>query len=1084
MTIPKRKEKADFFFKNDLELCRQNVSTRMPVNHQQDAINKLNEWFEAAEQPSGTIMVLPTGSGKTFTAIRFLCQGPISKGYKILWLAHTHHLLEQAYFSFLPENKNQGYEIGWISNSIENIGIRVVSGSPNNFKVDQIKESDDIVIATLQTITNAYKNKHPKLEKFLESACGKLIVVFDEAHHAPAPSYRKLLIGDDSQEIRESLRERFPEMYILGLTATPTYNDEEKRGWLKEIFPQEIIYQAQIKDLIFEKILANPHTIESETEIPLELDDMEYQRLVREYEKDIPQKMIKRLAENKNRNQYIVDTYVKNKNRYGKTIIFADRREQCEYLNKLLLDNGIRSDVMYSASGKERENINALEEFKNNNLEVIVNIRMLTEGTDVPNVDSVFLTRQTTSEILLTQMVGRALRGPRFGGTEDAHLVFFIDNWKQQINWAKWDPKTWGAKREMGEEPSINPPWDLISVKVIQGLIDKLGRGESINGSFFSSMPVGWYPTKFFKSNESENADGSDGKVNELILVFEDNKEGYGRLIDYLQGFNIEKFDDEEIKFEDCKDEINELCNKFFTPAEEQIDRDILKNIFRISLHIAQDRYNKAPEFLEFEDRDNYDLDMMAEEFIDADYGPRTVDQKLRELYEDKNQIWTTIYYTYDLFKSQFNSSVDWILKKKNGFIIDEITTEEQKLVEKLKSGTLDEKIGSCNDLMDIGTKDAIHEDTLELLIETSENDDNEKLREAAEYAVNKILLLELNPAQKRRIKKRDGYKCLCCGEDAKYLLQVDHINPRYFGVDNSDENLQTLCSICNGTKGTETIDFSKKVTNLEESELKFPDIEKIINELDYEKDYHIKDPKWWKKYLKRKINFIYRCGAIKSIFIEDKNNFHNWEIELHDGNNPEWIMSFIRKIKPYIQAIRKSNGLFGPGEIDVFESSDREQKISYLQDAVIVPAKLALDEYLEHSVYMCQPGRSFRPVDYFGFYFDGKISRYIPKILGKVEDVEFTLEGVENANLSKNTKRKLLSLLESLEKSDSVGRLGYRNKVIFLSSKDSKDTIKLKNEIINDTKSKAGKSTAFTQNQRYVMVRKLMKNPKKTSEL
>ena len=41
---------------------------------------------------------------------------------------------------------------------------------------------------------------------------------------------------------------------------------------------------------------------------------------------------------------------------------------------------------------------------------------MLTEGTDVPDVDTVFLTRQTTSKILLTQMIGRALRGPKFGG--------------------------------------------------------------------------------------------------------------------------------------------------------------------------------------------------------------------------------------------------------------------------------------------------------------------------------------------------------------------------------------------------------------------------------------------------------------------------------------------------------------------------------------------------------------------------------------------------------------------------------------------------------------------------------------------
>jgi superfamily II DNA or RNA helicase len=47
---------------------------------------------------------------------------------------------------------------------------------------------------------------------------------------------------------------------------------------------------------------------------------------------------------------------------------------------------------------------------------VLINIKILTEGTDIPDVQTVFITRETTSDILLTQMIGRALRGPRMGG--------------------------------------------------------------------------------------------------------------------------------------------------------------------------------------------------------------------------------------------------------------------------------------------------------------------------------------------------------------------------------------------------------------------------------------------------------------------------------------------------------------------------------------------------------------------------------------------------------------------------------------------------------------------------------------------
>jgi DNA or RNA helicases of superfamily II len=149
----KTKEKADFLFYADLDECRDQLSTRRPVKHQESAIYKLNDWFKSNEFPAGTIMVLPTGSGKTFTAVRFLCQKPLSDGYKVLWLAHTHHLLEQAFYSFIPKDKTKGgYEVGFIQNK-DDIKIRVVSGASNNFNVNQIKKTDDIIIATLQTIT-------------------------------------------------------------------------------------------------------------------------------------------------------------------------------------------------------------------------------------------------------------------------------------------------------------------------------------------------------------------------------------------------------------------------------------------------------------------------------------------------------------------------------------------------------------------------------------------------------------------------------------------------------------------------------------------------------------------------------------------------------------------------------------------------------------------------------------------------------------------------------------------------------------------------------------------------------------------
>ena len=70
-----------------------------------------------------------------------------------------------------------------------------------------------------------------------------------------------------------------------------------------------------------------------------------------------------------------------------------------------------------------------------------VNIKMLTKGTDDPDVTLIFIAHQTTSIISMTQMVGRALRGPKFGGKPNAYLVFFQDDWQKAINWVIWNSK-------------------------------------------------------------------------------------------------------------------------------------------------------------------------------------------------------------------------------------------------------------------------------------------------------------------------------------------------------------------------------------------------------------------------------------------------------------------------------------------------------------------------------------------------------------------------------------------------------------------------------------------------------------------
>ncbi len=185
---------SGFYREYDLKKAQQ--SHKVPANHQKEALAKLQEWFKKQHADSaGGILALPTGGGKTFTASRFLCSslpndtynGPLANGYKVLWLAHTHHLLEQAFYSFESE-------VGRLSEQKKQLNVRVVSPAPGHYPVHSIKPKDDVVIITLQTLRGAWKNQHPQLNGFLNAAADKLFVVFDEAHHSPAYSYRKLML--------------------------------------------------------------------------------------------------------------------------------------------------------------------------------------------------------------------------------------------------------------------------------------------------------------------------------------------------------------------------------------------------------------------------------------------------------------------------------------------------------------------------------------------------------------------------------------------------------------------------------------------------------------------------------------------------------------------------------------------------------------------------------------------------------------------------------------------------------------------------------------------------------------------------
>jgi 5-methylcytosine-specific restriction endonuclease McrA len=61
---------------------------------------------------------------------------------------------------------------------------------------------------------------------------------------------------------------------------------------------------------------------------------------------------------------------------------------------------------------------------------------------------------------------------------------------------------------------------------------------------------------------------------------------------------------------------------------------------------------------------------------------------------------------------------------------------------------------------------------------------------------------------QWRELVEACGGACLACGKAEPGDLNVDHVIPLGRGGSNTIENVQPLCSECNGIKGCETTDY------------------------------------------------------------------------------------------------------------------------------------------------------------------------------------------------------------------------------------------------------------------------------------
>lgn len=544
------------------EHCSLNLANTMSddvplFDFQREAVEKLYENFVKDHKQNG-LLVMPTGSGKTRTAVYFLLRHMVSHGYQIIWLTHRHMLIDQtadAFFNFSPLVKLEKPDA-------KTFNMSCISGFHMSIKATE--KRDNVMILSIQSVA--------RNQEYLRSVLAKkVMIVVDEAHHSVARSYENTI---------KNIRSLRKEAKLLGLTATPVRGNDSETKYLMKMYDSNIVFQESLGNLIRNGTLSEPVFEHIQTnnnfEYRISLDEAAFLKKWG----DLPETLVDKIAKSSERNGLIVQQYMDNRERYGRTLIFALNGYHAFTLCEELRARGVTCDYIYSLNDDNHEKIN---KFKSGKLDVLINITILTEGSDVPDIQTVMLTRPTQSEVLLMQMIGRGMRGPAAGGTAKVNIVDFCDKWD---TFNRWLNPEFLLNQDDVEMPAITYRTRriyTIPVDLIRDIYQSI-RFSYGPKAVHLAMPYGWY--SLLKDDEDYP-----------LLVFEDQCEGYASIIDHR-----------DTVCRPSPDSINTIIARYFrgfalTPREE----DVL--LFIDNLRAGED----APQMFVFNNREQIDPGYVAD---------------------------------------------------------------------------------------------------------------------------------------------------------------------------------------------------------------------------------------------------------------------------------------------------------------------------------------------------------------------------------------------------------------------------------------------------------------------------------------
>ena len=396
---------------NVIELEQETIEKILPkhglYDHQRTALRKIEKLLDTSGR---ALLHMPTGSGKTRTAMNLISKhlNRRDEGL-VLWLAHSEELCEQA--------------VGEFKKSWSHLGDRPIQVRRFFKSHDWEDMEDGLIVAGLQKLWNYLKDS-PELSMRAKKIS---LIVFDEAHQS---------IADTFQLPVEAIMTWNKECRLLGLTATPgrTWNDISADEELAEFYHKNKVslevegYDSPMDFLTENGYLSKPTFTPIVNSNETTLSTAEKNKLLK-VDEDIPASILNKISEDGIRNAIIVlRTEALVKKGHKRILVFAINVRHAKTINSFLRFRGFNSSVITSEtdSGERKQSIRRFKQ-EGGDAQILCNYGVLTTGFDAPKTSAAIIARPTKSLVLYSQMIGRALRGPLVGGTEEAEICTVVD---------------------------------------------------------------------------------------------------------------------------------------------------------------------------------------------------------------------------------------------------------------------------------------------------------------------------------------------------------------------------------------------------------------------------------------------------------------------------------------------------------------------------------------------------------------------------------------------------------------------------------------------------------------------------------